>query len=46
MDATYTAFVVPITVGFDASDEVWNWAGYLDFVAGTQSSCHLLVCLL
>ncbi len=45
MDATYTAFVVPIAVGFDASDEVWNWAGYLDFIAGKQSSCHLLVCI-
>lgn len=43
MDATYTAFVVPITVGFDASDEVWNWAGYLDFVAGCTFAIELLL---
>ncbi|DBB12369.1 TPA: hypothetical protein ACH3X3_005184 [Trebouxia sp. C0006] len=43
MDATYTAFVVPITVGFDASDEVWNWAGYLDFVAGCTFAVELLL---
>ena len=34
MDASYTAFVVPIAVGFNASDQVWNWTGYFDFIAG------------
>ena len=34
MDATYTAFVVPIAVAFDTSNVAWDWAGYLDFVAG------------
>lgn len=34
-DATYTAFVVPLGVGFNTSDTQWNWSGYWDFVAGT-----------
>ena len=33
-DATYTAFIVPIGVGFDTSDVAWDWAGYCDFIAG------------
>ena len=40
MDASYTAFVVPIAVGFNASDQVWNWTGYFDFIAG--DSMHQL----
>lgn len=34
MDATYTAFVVPIGVGFNTSGIQWNWVGYWDFIAG------------
>ena len=34
MDATYTAFVVPIGVGFNTSSVQWNWVGYWDFIAG------------
>ncbi len=37
-DATYTAFIVPIAVGFDTSDEAWNWVGYCDFIAGEALS--------
>ena len=37
LDSTYTAFIVPIGVGFDTSYAQWNWTGYLDFIAG---SCH------
>ena len=33
-DATYTAFVVPIGVGFNTSSAQWNWVGYFDFYAG------------
>jgi len=38
-DATYTAFIVPIGVGFDTSDVAWDWAGYCDFIAG--QACHV-----
>lgn len=47
-DATYTAFIVPIGVGFDTSDEAWNWAGYCDTIAGptdalsTFVACHTM----
>ena len=34
MDGTYTAFVVPIGVGFNTSSVQWNWVGYWDFIAG------------
>lgn len=33
-DATYTAFVVPIGVGFNTSSVQWDWVGYFDFIAG------------
>ena len=33
-DVVYTAFVVPIGVGFDASGVQWNVVGYFDFIAG------------
>ena len=35
MDATYTAFVVPIGVGFNTSSVQWDWVGIFDFIAGT-----------
>ena len=33
-DLTYTAFVVPIGVGFSISDTTLTWAAVCDFVAG------------
>lgn len=33
-DATYTAFVVPIGVGFNTSSTQWDWVGFFDFYAG------------
>ncbi len=50
-DATYTAFIVPIGVGFDTSDVAWDWAGYCDFIAGqafvmsTHCITHILLLL-
>ena len=38
LDASYTAFIVPIGVGFDTSYQQWNWTGYLDFIAGKLSA--------
>ena len=45
MDATYTAFVVPIGVGFNTSSVQWDWVGYFDFIAGKTllSMCALTV---
>lgn len=34
MDGTYTAFVVPIGVGFNTSSVQWDWVGIFDFIAG------------
>ena len=34
IDATYTAFIVPIGVGFRVSDTSWNWIAVIDFLAG------------
>ena len=42
-DATYTAFVVPLGVGFNTSDTQWNWSGYWDFIAGDNSSAHAML---
>lgn len=42
MDATYTAFVVPIGVGFNTSSVQWDWVGIFDFIAGMA---HLLTCI-
>ena len=39
MDATYTAFVVPIGVGFNTSSVQWDWVGYFDFIAGKTFLC-------
>ena len=46
MDATYTAFVVPIGVGFNTSSVQWDWVGYFDFIAGKTllSMCALFIC--
>lgn len=43
MDATYTAFVVPIAVAFDTSNVAWDWAGYLDFIAGCTFAIELFL---
>ncbi|KAL3138951.1 hypothetical protein ABBQ32_005763 [Trebouxia sp. C0010 RCD-2024] len=43
MDATYTAFVVPIGVGFNTSSIQWNWVGYWDFIAGVTFAVELLL---
>ncbi len=37
-DGTYTAFVVPIGVGFNTSSVQWDWVGYFDFIAGEMLS--------
>ncbi|KAL0047426.1 hypothetical protein WJX82_003095 [Trebouxia sp. C0006] len=42
-DATYTAFVVPIGVGFNTSSVQWDWVGYFDFIAGVTFAFELLV---
>ncbi|KAA6417271.1 MAG: cyclic nucleotide-binding [Trebouxia sp. A1-2] len=42
-DATYTAFIVPIGVGFDTSDVAWDWAGYCDFIAGCTFAIELFL---
>ena len=34
LDCTYTAFIVPIGVGFSISDVTLTWAAVCDFVAG------------
>ena len=34
MDAVYTAFIVPIGVGFRLSDTNFSWGSITDFVAG------------
>ena len=34
LDAIYTAFIVPISVGFRVSDTQWNWVAVTDFTAG------------
>ena len=34
LDCTYTAFIVPIGVGFSISDVTFTWAAVCDFVAG------------
>ena len=34
VDAVYTAFIVPISVGFRVSDTQWNWVAVTDFTAG------------
>ena len=34
LDCTYTAFIVPIGVGFSVSDVTLTWAAVCDFVAG------------
>ena len=34
IDATYTAFIVPIGVGFRVSDTQWDWVAVIDFLAG------------
>ena len=39
MDAIYTAFIVPISVGFRASDTQWNWIAVTDFTAGAPAIC-------
>lgn len=47
MDATYTAFVVPIGVGFNTSSVQWNWVGYWDFIAGNvydDATCAVMQC--
>ena len=35
LDAIYTAFIVPVSVGFRVSDTQWNWVAVTDFTAGT-----------
>ncbi len=47
-DATYTAFVVPIGVGFNTSSVQWDWVGYFDFIAGEalQDQRNLIICIL
>ncbi|KAA6419227.1 MAG: cation channel family, partial [Trebouxia sp. A1-2] len=42
-DATYTAFVVPIGVGFNTSSVQWDWVGYFDFIAGVTFAFELLL---
>ncbi|DBA74007.1 hypothetical protein WJX77_011223 [Trebouxia sp. C0004] len=42
-DATYTAFIVPIGVGFDTSAMAWDWAGYCDFIAGCTFAIELFL---
>ena len=34
LDSTYTAFLVPILVGFQVSDVSWTWGAYIDLIAG------------
>ncbi|KAL0037532.1 hypothetical protein WJX77_001322 [Trebouxia sp. C0004] len=43
MDATYTAFVVPIGVGFNTSSVQWDWVGYFDFTAGVTFAFELIL---
>ena len=38
LDAIYTAFIVPVSVGFRVSDTQWNWVAVTDFTAGTPAS--------
>ena len=40
LDAIYTAYIVPISVGFRVSDTQWNWVAVTDFTAG---ALHMLV---
>ena len=34
LDSTYTAFLVPILVGFNVSDVTWTWGCIIDLVCG------------
>ena len=43
LDCTYTAFVVPIGVGFSVSDVTFTWAAVCDFVAGVLYSADMIV---
>ena len=38
LDSTYTAFLVPILVGFQISDVTWTWGAYVDLAAGALTS--------
>ena len=40
IDATYTAFLVPIGVGFRVSDTKWDWIAVIDFLAGAALFTH------
>ncbi len=49
LDAIYTAFIVPVSVGFRVSDTQWNWVAVTDFTAGNTLDglgrpCWLLSC--
>ncbi len=39
IDMSYTAYVVPIGVGFSISDTHWTWCAVVDFTAGARFFC-------
>lgn len=41
LDATYTAFIVPILVGFQVSDVNLSWGCYIDLFAGLDPWCRI-----
>ncbi|KAK9836539.1 hypothetical protein WJX74_002745 [Apatococcus lobatus] len=34
LDLTYTAFIIPLGVGFNSENNSWDWFGIVDFIAG------------
>ena len=43
LDSTYTAFCVPILVGFQVSDVTWTWGAYVDLVCGASLRIAALI---
>ena len=39
LDSTYTAFLVPILVGFNVSDVTWTWGCIVDLACGALPCC-------
>ncbi len=40
LDVTYTAFIIPLGVGFNSENNSWDWFGIVDFIAGVESMPH------
>lgn len=36
LDLTYTAFIIPLGVGFNSENNSWDWFGIVDFIAGDR----------